>query len=286
MKVLSRILAIIALLALVASAPLSAQSTQQPPAKQPATPAKQPGTPAAPAEQPAAPPVNKEEEDAYKAFYETKDDALKAKLGEEFQEKFPTSRYRETVFATLSNAYQNLGQDDKMFGAGEKTLAMNPDNVAALVTMTKAMARKTNPDALDAQQKFDKVEKYGKRALEILATLPKPEGMTEENFAVVKGDALADVHGGLGLVYLRRQRIADSISELDQATKLSKNPDPVDFYLLGIVLQATKRYDESVAAYGSCAEATSQLQETCKQKQAEAKKQAAAKAAAPAPPKP
>jgi len=290
MKVIARIFAILVLLALVASAPLSAQSTQQAPPKQPGTPAqppaKQPGTPAAPAEQPVAPPVNKEEEDAYKAFFETKDDALKAKMGEEFQDKFPTSRYRELVFVTLSNAYQNLGHDEKMFTAGEKTLEINPDNLAALVTMSKALARKTNPDTLDAQQKFDKVEKYGKRALELLAVLPKPEGVTEEKFAITKGDALADVHGSLGLVYLRRQRIAESITELDLATKASTSPDPVDFYLLGIVLQTSKRFDEAVTAYGSCAEAASQLQATCKQKQAEVQKQAAAKPAALAPPKP
>lgn len=297
MKVMARFLALIALLALVATAPVAAQSTQQPPPKQPATPAqppaKQPGTPAqpgqpaaAPADQPAAPPVNPEEEAAYKAFFDAKDDTLRAKLGEEFQEKFPTSRYREWVYAALSSAYQNLGQEEKMFAASEKALELNPDNVAALVTLTKALARRTNPQALDAQQKFDKAEKYGKRALEILATLPKPENVTEENFVKSKNDALADAHGGLGLIYLRKERIAESVTELEQATKVSSSPDPVDFYLLGIVLQVSKRFEESAAAFGSCAEMPSQLQETCKQNQAVAKKQAEAKPAAPAPPKP
>ncbi|MBI1750265.1 MAG: hypothetical protein HY234_07700 [Acidobacteria bacterium] len=297
MKATARFLALMALLALAASAPVVAQSTQQKPGTTPAQPpAKQPGTPAQPgapavsaADQPPAPPVNKEEEDAYKAFFEAKDDTLKVKLGEEFQEKFSVSRYRELVYATLSNAYQNLGQDEKMFAAGEKTLEINSDNLAALVTMAKALARRTSPQALDAQQKFDKAEKYGKRALELLATLPKPENVTEENFAKIKNDALADVHGGLGLIYLRKQRIADSVAELDQATKVTSSPDPVDFYLLGIVLQASKRFEESAAAFGRCAESPSQLQETCKQSQADAKKQAAAKPVTPpaqAPPKP
>ncbi len=291
MKVMARFLALVALLALVASTPLSAQSTQQPPPKQPGTPAqppaKQPGAPAAvPADEPLAPPVNPEEEAAYQVFFDAKEDTLRAKLGEEFQEKFPTSRYRESVYAALSNAYQNLGQEEKMFAAGEKTLELNPDNVAALVTLTKALARRTNPQALDAQQKFDKAEKFGKRALELLATISKPENLTEEIFVKSKNDALADVHGGLGLVYLRKERIAESVIELEQATKVSSSPDPVDLYLLGIVLQISKRFEESAAAFGSCAEMPSQLQETCKQSQAAAKKQAAAQPAAPAPPKP
>ncbi len=290
MKVMARILAIMALLALVVSAPVLAQSTQQPPPKQPGTPAqppaKQPDAAAPPAGLPPAPPVNPEEEAAYKLFFEAKEDSLRVKLGEEFQEKFPTSRYLESVYATLISAYQNLGQEEKMLASGEKTLVINADNVAALVTLTKALARRTDPQSLDAQQKFDKAEKYGKHALELIPALRKPENVTEEVFVKIKNDALADIHGGLGLIYLRKERIAESIAELEQATKISTSPDPVDFYLLGIVLQASKRYEESIAAYGSCAEAASQLQETCKQRQAEAKKQAAAKPAAPAPPKP
>lgn len=291
MKVTVRIFAMIALLALVASAPVLAQST--PPQNPPAPPPSQPGTPAKPGttgtslpDLPTAPPVNAEEEAAYKAFFDAKDHTFKAKLGEEFQEKYPISRYRELVFVTLSNSYQNLGQEDKMFAAGEKAIELNPDSVAALVTMTKALARRTNPQSLDAQQKFDKAEKYGKHALEILASLPKPANVTEENFAKTKNNALADVHSGLGLVYMRKQRIAESISELEQATKISDTPDFVDFYLFGIVLQSSKRYEESAAAFGSCAAVPSQLQDTCKQSEAESKKLAAAKPATPAPPKP
>jgi tetratricopeptide (TPR) repeat protein len=295
MKVMARILALIALLALVVSAPVLAQSGQQPP-KQPGTPAqppaKQPGTPAAPgtapAGQPPAPPVNVEEEAAYKAFFESKEDSLKVKLGEEFQEKFPTSRYRESVYASLTNAYQNLGQEEKMFATCDKTLAINADNLAALVTIAKALPRRTDAKALDAQQKFDKAEKYGKRALELLAVLPKPENVPEEAFAKARNDAVADVHSGLGLIYLHKGRLAESIAALEQATKVTATPDQVDFYLLGVALQSAKRFDEAVAAYGSCAAVASQLQETCKQNQAEAKKLAAAavKAPAPAPPKP
>lgn len=293
MKVMARYFALIVLLALVVAAPLAAQSTQQqqqqppPPAKQP-TPAQPGATGTSLPDQPAAPPVNKEEEDAYKLFLDTKDDKAKVQMGESFQEKYPTSRYRELVFASLSGAYQNLGQTDKMFAACDKTLEINPNNVAALVTITKGLARLTSPDALDAQQKFDKVEKYGKQALDLLSNLTKPEGMTDEKFETVRTDALADIHSGLGLVYLKRQRVPESIAELDQAVKVTKSPDPVDFYLLGLALQATKRFDDSASAFKSCAEATSQLQDACKQKQAEAQKQAAAapKPAAPAPPKP
>ena len=217
-----------ALLALAVSAPAFGQAAPAPPQNPPGTPAKQPGTPGTP--QPdatAAAPVNAEEEAAYKALADTKDNTLKAKLGEEFQQKYPTSRYREMVFVTLSSAYQNLGQADKMFAACEKAIEVNPDSVAALVTLVKSRPRRIDPKGLGAQQELDKVEKYGKHALELIAALPKPENVTEEAFIKNKNYALADVHSGLGLTYMHKQRLADSISELEQATKISDQPDPV-----------------------------------------------------------
>ena len=286
MKVTSRVFALIALLALVVSVPVFAQST--PPQNPPPSPPTQPGTPATPGtalpEQPAAPPVNAAEEADYKAFFEAKDHTLKVKLGEAFQDKYPTSRYREVVYVNLSNSYQSLGQEDKMSSACEKAIELNPDNVPALVTMTKLLSRRTKADALDAQQKFERAEKLGKHALELLATLTKPESVPEENFVKSKNIALADVHSGLGLVYLQKQRVAESVIELEQATKVSDAPDPVDFYLLGIALQMSKRFDESAAAFGSCAAMTSQMQPSCKQGEAESKKLAAAKPPAPAKP--
>lgn len=234
---------------------------------------------------PGAPPANAEEEAAYKAFAETKDNTLKVKLGEEFQEKHATSRYRQLVFVTLLSAYQDLGQIDKMFASCEKVIELNPDSVPALVTLVKALPRRIDMKALDAQQKLEKVEKYGKHALELIPALPKPENVTEEAFVRSKNNALADVHSGLGLTYMHKQRLADSITELEQATKVSDQPDPVDFYVLGLVLQASKRFDDSAAAFGSCAAMTSQLQDACKQGQADSKK-AGAKLVVPAPPKP
>ena len=38
------------------------------------------------------------------------------------------------------------------------------------------------------------------------------------------------------------------------ATKLSANPDPVDFYLLAVAYQQTNRWPEAAAAYEKCSE--------------------------------
>jgi tetratricopeptide (TPR) repeat protein len=276
MKVMARILAIIALLALVVSAPVFAQSTQDPPTKQPGTPAKppakQPDAAAAPTAQPPAPPVNPEEEAAYKAFFETKDQAAAAKLGEEFVLKFPMSRYAEFSYTKLTQIYLSTQELDKLSVVGEKALAINPDNMDVLTIMCWTTARGTRSDALDATQKYDKAEKYGRRAVELLTALAKPEALSEEQFKKTRDEGLSMAHSGLGVVQFRRQRFAEAAEEFDLAVKLSANPDPTDLFLHGFVLKATKRHAEAAEVFGRCGLLPGPFQDSCKKEQAENKK--------------
>lgn len=292
MKVMARILTVVALLALVAPAPALAQSTgqkppatpAQPPAKQPGTPAQQPGTPAAaPADQPPAPPVNPEEEAAYKAFLETKDQAMAAKLGEEFIQKYPQTRYAEFTYTKLAQFYLSLQQLDKLAVVGEKALALNPDNMDVLTIMCWTTARGTRADALDAMQKYEKAEKYGRRAVELLTALQKPEPLTEEQFQKTRDEGLSMAHSGLGVVLWRRQLFAEAATEFEQAVKLTANPDPTDHFLHGFVLKATKRYADASEAFGRCAAIPGQFQDTCKKEQADTKKLAETTLAPPKP---
>ncbi len=272
MKVMARILALIALLALVVSAPVLAQST--PPPKQPGTPAQPPAKQpdAAAVAQPPAPPVNPEEEAAYKAFFETKDQAAAAKLGEEFVLKFPMSRYAEFGYTKLTQIYLSTQELDKLAVVGEKALALNPNNMDVLTIMCWTTARGTRSDALDATQKYDKAEKYGRRAVELLTALAKPEALTEEQFKKTRDEGLSMAHSGLGVVQFRRQLFTEAAAEFDLAVKLTANPDPTDLFLHGFVLKASKRHAEAAEVFGRCGLLPGPFQDSCKKEQAENKK--------------
>ena len=284
MKVMARILALIALLALVVSAPVFAQYPQPAPPKQPGTPAKQPdATAAAPAGQPPAPPLNPEEEAAYKAFLETKDPTASAKLGEEFIQKFPTTRYAEFTYTKLTQLYLNIQELDKLAVVGEKALAINPDNMDVLTIMCWTTARGTRSDALDAPQKYNKAEKYGRRAVELLTALVKPETLTEEQFKKTRDEGLSMAHSGLGVVLFRRNLFTEAAAEFDLAVKLTANPDPTDLFLHGFVLKASKRHAEAAEVFGRCGLLPGPFQDTCKKEQAENKKLAETTLAPPKP---
>ena len=170
----------------------------------------------------------------------------------------------------------------KMYADSDKALALNPDDVNVLVLVGWVIPRKYDPNDLAAESQLAKAEKYEKHALEVLAALPKPANLTDEQFAKVKAEGESQAHSGLGLIYFRRQNYAESVEELKKSTMDPTNQDPVDYYIMGMDLTQLKRFSESADAFAKCAAIPGGLQDRCKQMGADAKKQAAA---APAPSK-
>jgi tetratricopeptide (TPR) repeat protein len=274
-------------LSLTAAQSVGAQSQQQPPQQQ-APPAKTGQAPAAQNGQPVpadAPKVDPEEEKAYKAFYDanTPQQAdARIKMGEDFVAKYPKSKYAEVVYARLMQDYFNKQQIPKMYDVADKALALNPDDVSVLVLEGWVIPHNIDPNSMDTERLLNKAEAQEKHALELLPALPKPPTMTDDQFAKAKNDALSQAHSGLGLVDFRKQDYANSVTELQEGEKLAAVPDPTDFYVMGIELQALKRFGDAADAFQKCAQIPGGLADRCKGKADEAKKQAAAQ---PAPPK-
>lgn len=284
--------AAVALVAVLASAPIlhaqyggsGGQQQQSPPPslQQPNPPAK------AGAQQEQKPaqqaPADPEEEKAYKTFTDVKPDAFdqQIQVGEQYLQKYPTGRYTEQVYARLANAYFQKQQFDKMYAAGDKALASNPNDVSVLVLVGWVIPHNYDPNDPEAEHRLAKAETYEKHALEVLAAMPKPDGVTDEQFAKAKQASLAQAHSGLGLVYFRQQQFDKAVTEMQQAVKLDPTPDSVDLYILGVSLSQLKRYPEAADTFKQCASIPGAVQDRCKQREGEAKKLAAAQ---PAPPK-
>jgi tetratricopeptide (TPR) repeat protein len=281
-------------LALCVAPPAAAQAPPPNPSpSQQTPPSGQPQQPAAGQQNvlPAAPPVNKEEEDAYKAFYDLTPQQKPEIIsqGEDFLVKYPTSRYRSSVYSKLVSAYLNTHQLAKMQETGQKALAENPDNVDVLAILCTIIPRTVDPRSLDADQKLSQAERYAHHAIEVATAMQKPEGMADDVFEKVRNEKLGLAHYGLGLINYMRGNTADSVAELDQATKLDPMPEPLEFYLLGNGDMKLKKYPEAAAAFDHCANAQwdPQWQARCKKGEADAKQQAAsAPAPAAAPTKP
>jgi tetratricopeptide (TPR) repeat protein len=254
----------------------SQQGQQQQSQQQPAKPGEQGQTPPnaqAPAE---APKVDPEEEKAYKDFTELKPDDYDKQIqsGEDFTKKYPQSKHDEFVYARLSNAYFNKQQLDKMYDASDKALALNPNDVMVLVLVGWVIPHNINPNDPESDRRLAKAEGYEKHALDVLPSLPKPDSLTDEQFASAKAHYEATAHSGLGLIYFRQQKTEDSLKELEQATAKEQS-DPVDFFIMGIDLDSLKRYSDAVDAFQKCAQIPGAMQDRCKGQVDKAKAQAA-----------
>lgn len=231
------------------------------------------------------PPVNAEEDAAFKAFQAVAMTDVKQKIqtGEAFLQKYPETRYKPSVYAPLVFAYLQEGQVQKMQEYGEKEIALMPNDVSTLAIMAQTLPRSIHSDTTqtEAAQLLAKAEQYSKKAIEITPTLPKPPNMTDEAFAAAKNQDLAMAHSGLGLVYIRRGKNAEAISELAEAVKVDPNPDPVNYYLLGMANKSTSHFDDAVTAFNKCAAMPGAMQAACKTQADETKKKSATELSAP-----
>jgi tetratricopeptide (TPR) repeat protein len=271
------------LLAVFLSAPNSFAQYQQaaPPASSGAQSQAPKNGQTAPAAAPAAPKADPEEEAAYKTFSDTKpEDADKRiQLGEAYVQRYPSGKYLDQVYQGLTTAEYSKQDFPKMYADADKALATNPDDVTVLVLVGWVIPHNYDPNDLAAESRLDKGEKYEMHALEVLATLPKPANMTDEQFAKVKAQGEAQAHSGLGLIYFRRGNYEESIAELKKSTSDPANQDATDYYVMGVELTRLKRFSDSADAFAKCAAMPGGLQDRCKQMGADAKKQAAATAA-------
>ena len=266
--------------ALLGSSAVFAQSQgSQQPQQQPQQPAPSPSDKnkaQQPAEQTpeANAPVSAEEDAAIKAFRDApmSDLAKKDQLGEEFLQKYPQSRYRAEVYSWLVKGYLSAGQVDKMEAAGDKELELNPNDAQTLAILGSTLPRAMNAQTPEPQKRLDKAEQYSKKALDILPTVPKPQNLTDDAFNTAKNQIMAMAYSGLGLVAFRRGKFQEAIPNLEQSAKLDPNPDPVNYYLLGLSNQKASHFEDAMAAYNKCAAMPGGLQASCKTGAEEAKK--------------
>lgn len=209
--------------------------------------------------------VERDQDAAYQAFLKERDSAKKIRRGDDFLKKYPKSLLAERVDAGLVDVYRAQQDWKDCYQFANAALALQPDDVDVLTTVGWTIPHVYNPSDPDADQELNTAETYAKHAIEVLTKMPKPAGMTEEQFAAAKAARSFQAHSALGLVYFRREDFEKSASELAESTKGNPRQDPTDLFVLGVDLQNLNRQSEAAAAFRGCSQIAGVLQNQCKQ---------------------
>jgi tetratricopeptide (TPR) repeat protein len=118
-------------------------------------------------------------------------------------------------------AYKMLNDTAKADEYGEKVIAADPNNVAALNTVAD--------DYATGRVNLDKAAGYAKKVIDLAPTLKKPDGVSDADFHLQQNAQLGAAHLTLGYIDFQRgsptHRVAPAIQELKTASDLlSGNP--------------------------------------------------------------
>jgi len=225
------------------------------------------------------------EYNAYLAFYNEKDPAKKAELGEKFVNDFKESDFVTDAYLGTLTAYsnaknwrkvidtaekavalpnadnklkaaayfnamvaaQNLNDVDKVIGYGEKVLTIDATDLNALVTLSAVIPAKLPAGDAEKKTALDKADNYANKALSgVQGLLAKADAATKAQLVPIEGNLLATK----GLIAYNRMDYMKSIEEYEQALQRTPKDDVARFYLAldyqALAAQSSRQYTAAV----------------------------------------
>ncbi len=188
----------------------------------------------------------------FNAAYQTKDANKRAALLVRFAQIFPDSPYANQAMGVAAASYQQAQNAPKMLETANGLLAKDPNNLGMLILLSDYYSEKG--------EHLDNAEADAKKALSVLETAKKPEGVTDEQWAqqtaLQKGLALS----ALGQVNIQKKSNAQAVENFKAAAPLLKS-DATSYarnqYRLGYALLNLKKIPEAKAALTDAASVNS-----------------------------
>jgi tetratricopeptide (TPR) repeat protein len=187
------------------------------------------------AQQPAAPqggqqgaPAQKKEikdpaeYNAYMAAVQAQDPNGKATALEGFVTKYPNSVMKEDALEALMRTYQQLNNIPKTMETANQVLQSNPNNVTALALLSY-LHRIQAQNNVDPQNNMAQARQFGERGLQALPNYPKPEGMSDLDFAKLKDNLAGIFNASIGLAAYTSKDFATAQKSLQDAVNTTPN---------------------------------------------------------------
>jgi len=184
----------------------------------------------------------------FSGAYQAKDPAKRAGLLTRFAQIYPDSPYANQAFGVAATSYQQAQNAPKMLEVANGLLAKDPNNLGMLLLLSDYYCDKTD--------QLTKAETYSKKAISLLDAAPKPEGVTDEQWAQQKSLQKGLALSSLGQVNIEKKDNTQAVQNLKAAAPLLK-PDDGSYgrnqYRLGYALLNLKKTAEAKEAFTQAA---------------------------------
>ncbi len=184
----------------------------------------------------------------FSGAYQAKDPAKRAGLLTRFAQIYPDSPYANQAFGVAATSYQQAQNAPRMLEVANGLLAKDPNNLGMLLLLSDYYCDKTD--------QLTKAETYAKKAISLLDAAPKPEGVTDEQWAQQKSLQKGLALSSLGQVNIEKKDNAQAVQNLKAAAPLLK-PDDGSYgrnqYRLGYALLNLKKTAEAKEAFTQAA---------------------------------
>jgi tetratricopeptide (TPR) repeat protein len=184
----------------------------------------------------------------YNGALQARDAGKRAALLTRFAQAFPDSPYTNQALGVAATSYLQAQNAPKMLEVANGLLAKDPNNLGMLLVLSDYYCDKVDQLA--------KAETYSKKAISLLDAAPRPEGLTDQQWAQQKGLQKGLALSSLGQVNIEKKDNAQAVDNLKAAAPLLKSDDGSygrNQYRLGFALLNLKRTAEAKEAFTQAA---------------------------------
>src|SRR6266700_6074931 len=188
----------------------------------------------------------------YNGALQAKDAGKRAGLLARFAQIFPDAPYANQALGVAATSYLQAQNAPKMLEVANGLLAKDPNNLGMLLLLSDYYS--------DKADQLAKAETYAKKVISALEAAPKPEGVTDEQWAQQKSLQKGLALSSLGQVNIEKKDNTQAVTNLKAAAPLLK-PDDGSYarnqYRLGFALLNLKRNAEAKDAFTQAASVNS-----------------------------
>jgi tetratricopeptide (TPR) repeat protein len=192
------------------------------------------------------------EQAIFLGVYRSTNAAKRAGLLTQFAQLFPDSPFANQALGVAATSYQQAQNVPKMLEVANGLLAKDPNSIGMLLLLSDYYSEKGD--------QLDKAEASAKKAVTLLGSAPKPEGVTDEQWqqqvSLEKGLALS----ALGQVSIQKKDNTQAVENFKAAAPLLKADEGSygrNQYRLGFALLNLKRNAEAKEAFTQSASVNS-----------------------------